>query len=291
MVGEKVHGRELLKPFDPFTRKIQFGMHGKTADSEEIKHWTTYETKRSGNYYGTKAKINLWNLPHDIKPSHFSGYMMWLASDDGIINSIVAGFHVYPELYHDNKLHFFTYWTVDDYNSTGCYNLDCEGFVMVNWDVLTPGSVVNPVSIYNGQQYDITLSIKKDAQSGHWFLYREDLGEAKLIGYWPKSQFKSLADKATVISWGGMVIYDKNDISPPMGSGHFAGELERKAAYFKNIEIFYSDGKSHDLIDGAQSETAEKEECYTISELVNSSKYGQHDGHLFYFGGPGGCTD
>ncbi|XP_020113700.1 uncharacterized protein LOC109727897 [Ananas comosus] len=198
-------------------------------------------------------------------------------------------YNVYPELYHDNKLHFFTYWTRDDYNSTGCYNLDCEGFVMVNWDILTPGSVVNPVSIYDGQQYYITLSIKKDAKSGDWFLYREDIGDAKLIGYWPKSLFTTLADSANKISWGGVVIYDKNDTGPPMGSGHYASELERKAAYFKNLEMFDHDGNSHDLFDGAQARYDDKEACYTLSALVNSGKFGLHDGHLFYFGGPGGC--
>ncbi|OAY69891.1 hypothetical protein ACMD2_17816 [Ananas comosus] len=164
-----------------------------------------------------------------------------------------------------------------------------QSFVMVDWNVLTPGSVVGPVSVYNGEQYYITISVKKDAKTGDWFLYREDLGEAKLIGYWPKSLFTTLADRADAVSWGGMVSYDTDDAGPPLGSGHHASELERKAAYFKNIEIFYSDGKSYDLIDGAQDRFADKEECYTISKLVDSSKYGRHDGHLFYFGGPGGC--
>ncbi|OAY71182.1 hypothetical protein ACMD2_26368 [Ananas comosus] len=255
-VGENVNGRELLKPFDPSIHKIQ---------------WAAYETELSGLYYGSRAKINVWNLPSDIKPSHLSGSIIWV---------------VYPDLYHDNKLHFFTYWTRDDYNSTGCYNLDCEGFVMVNWDILTPGSVVNPVSIYDGQQYYITLSIKKDAKSGDWFLYREDIGDAKLIGYWPKSLFTTLADSANKISWGGVVIYDKNDTGPPMGSGHYASELERKAAYFKNLEMFDYDGNSHDLLDGAQARYNDKEACYTLSALVNSGKFGLHDGHLFYFGGP-----
>ncbi|OAY67636.1 hypothetical protein ACMD2_18041, partial [Ananas comosus] len=196
---------------------------------------------------------------------------------------------VYPDLYHDNKLHFFTHWRADADSSTSCYNLECKGFVMVDWHILTPGSIVSPVSIYDGPQYYITLSIKKDTKSGNWFLYREDLGEPKLIGYWPKSLFTTLADKATMVLWSGMVIYNSNDAGPPLGSGHHAIELERKAAYFKNLEIFHSDGESHDLIDGAQEGFDDKEKCYTITKLVDSSKFGRHDGHLFYFGGPGGC--
>ncbi|XP_020113713.1 uncharacterized protein LOC109727908 [Ananas comosus] len=237
-----------------------------------MKHWVAYATKGSGEYYGSKAKINLWSLPHDIKPSQQqSGYAMWVSNEHEITNAVIAGFQA------------------DGYNSTGCYNLMCKSFVMVDWNVLTPGSVVGPVSIYNGAQYYITISVKKDAKTRDWFLYREDLGEPRLIGYWPKSLFTTLADRADAVSWGGMVSYDTDDAGPPLGSGHHASELERKAAYFKNIEIFYSDGKSHDLIDGEQDRFADKEECYTISKLVDSSKYGRHDGHLFYFGGPGGC--
>lgn len=49
----------------------------------------------------------------------------------------------------------------DGYKSTGCYNLKCQGFVMVNWDILTPGDIIDNVSVYNGPQYYITLGIKK----------------------------------------------------------------------------------------------------------------------------------
>lgn len=32
---------------------------------------------------------------------------------------------------------------------------------MINWNILTPGDIIDNVSTYNGQQYYITLSIKK----------------------------------------------------------------------------------------------------------------------------------
>ncbi|OAY66440.1 hypothetical protein ACMD2_12970 [Ananas comosus] len=37
-----------------------------------------------------------------------------------------------------------------------------------------------------------------------------------------------------------------------MGSGHYANELERKAAFMKNLEIFDEKGESHPLVDGRQ---------------------------------------
>lgn len=75
-----------------------------------------------------------------------------------------------------------------------------------------------------------------------------------------------------------------------MGSGHYASELEGKAAYIKNIQLFNSEGQSYDLLDGAQNPYTDKIDCYNVSALVNSGRYGYQDGCMFYFGGPAGCT-
>ncbi|OAY73599.1 hypothetical protein ACMD2_25747 [Ananas comosus] len=128
----------------------------------------------------------------------------------------------------------------------------------------------------------------KDPHTGDWWLYREDLAMPQVIGYWPKSLFTTLADSATLIRWGGFVTYSQRETGPPMGSGHYPDELEQKAAYIKNIELFNSDGKSCDLIDGMQSAYTDARKCYKVSALVDSSKFGLHDGFLFYFGGPPG---
>lgn len=74
-----------------------------------------------------------------------------------------------------------------------------------------------------------------------------------------------------------------------MGSGHYANELEGKAAFMKNLEIFDEKGESHQLTDDGQFARIDKGKCYTVTELVDSGKYGLKDGVLFYFGGPGGC--
>nr|CAD1842694.1 unnamed protein product [Ananas comosus var. bracteatus] len=66
--------------------------------------------------------------------------------------------------------------------SIGCYNLRCKGFVLVN---------------------------AHDFQTGDWSLYREDLGNAQIIGYWPKSLFTNLDKSASIIAWGGHVTYKR----------------------------------------------------------------------------------
>lgn len=42
----------------------------------------------------------------------------------------------------------------------GCYNLKCPGFVQIS-KKFALGAGISPVSKYNGQQFDIILSIRK----------------------------------------------------------------------------------------------------------------------------------
>jgi hypothetical protein len=48
----------------------------------------------------------------------------------------------------------------DGYKNTGCYNLECPGFVQISKNVVL-GGPLSPTSTYNGQQFDIKLTIWK----------------------------------------------------------------------------------------------------------------------------------
>nr|CAD1818524.1 unnamed protein product [Ananas comosus var. bracteatus] len=145
---EKLNGREMINQeggewerlnrlMDPPIHNTQFGGSLKEGDSDEkhhsnesessnrsvhlreepiapdppdyIRHWAYYYAK-PGKYYGTRAKINLWGHPN-LKYYQRSTTTMWVMNFNGKANVIEAGFHVYPRLYNDSKLHFFTYWT------------------------------------------------------------------------------------------------------------------------------------------------------------------------------------
>lgn len=62
------------------------------------------------------------------------------------------------------------------------------------------------------------------------------------LGYWPESLFTSWRDSATDILYGGVVIFHKNDLSPPMGTFHFPNEESKKVAYIRNIQFKLDDG-------------------------------------------------
>ncbi|KAH9624563.1 hypothetical protein KSS87_000717, partial [Heliosperma pusillum] len=70
------------------------------------------------------------------------------------------GHEANPALYGDQYPRFFTYWTTDAYQTTGCYNLLCSGFVQTNRRIAI-GAAISPRSSYNGRQFDITITVFK----------------------------------------------------------------------------------------------------------------------------------
>ncbi|KAL2227828.1 uncharacterized protein LOC105161161 [Sesamum indicum] len=238
-------------------------------------------TTGSGEVYGAKATINVWD-PRIEVVNEFSLSQIWVLSgsfDGSDLNSIEAGWQVSPELYGDSTPRLFTYWTSDAYQATGCYNLLCSGFVQTTNEIAI-GAAISPLSSFDGNQYDITILIWKDPNLGNWWM---GFGENTLVGYWPTEIFSHLADRATMVEWGGEVVNSRangHHTSTQMGSGHFPEEGFAKASYFRNLEIVDSDNSlssAHDI-----STLAENTNCYNIKSSYNN-EWGTH----FYYGGPG----
>ncbi|XP_057475392.1 uncharacterized protein LOC130763491 [Actinidia eriantha] len=238
-------------------------------------------TGASEEVYGARATINVWD-PAIEEVNEFSLSQIWVLSgsfDGSDLNSIEAGWQVSPELYGDSRPRLFTYWTSDSYQATGCYNLLCSGFVQTNSRIAI-GAAISPVSFTNGNQYDITILIWKDPKLGNWWM---GFGDSMLVGYWPAELFTHLADRATMVEWGGEVVNSRANgrhTTTQMGSGHFAEEGFGKASYFRNLEIVDSDNSLSSARD--ISTLAENTNCYNIKSSYNN-EWGTH----FYYGGPG----
>ncbi|KAK4385801.1 hypothetical protein Sango_2704100 [Sesamum angolense] len=120
----------------------------------------------------------------------------------------------------------------------------------------------------------------QDPNLGNWWM---GFGENTLVGYWPTEIFSHLADRATMVEWGGEVVNSRangHHTLTQMGSGHFPEEGFAKASYFRNLEIVDSDNSlssAHDI-----STLAENTNCYNIKSSYNN-EWGTH----FYYGGPG----
>ncbi|KAK3416767.1 hypothetical protein EUGRSUZ_H02527, partial [Eucalyptus grandis] len=231
-------------------------------------------------YYGAQATINVWQ-PYVAQDDEISVAQLWVsAGTDGVdLNTIEVGWQVYPGLYGDDTTRLFIYWTNDDYNETGCYNLLCPGFVQTN-NGIAIGSPLEPMSSYGGAQIDITLLVWKDLDTGNWWLLLEP---NIFLGYWPSVLFTHLDDHASEVNFGGEIVntnaMGKHTLTE-MGSGHFAEEGYRKAAYFQQLQVVNG---NNELLPVQNAETeASNPNCYDL-EGGNDPNWGSS----FFYGGPG----
>ncbi|RYR59333.1 hypothetical protein Ahy_A05g025200 [Arachis hypogaea] len=231
-------------------------------------------------YYGAKASINVW-APRVTNQYEFSLSQMWVISGSfgNDLNTIEAGWQVSPELYGDSYPRFFTYWTSDAYQATGCYNLLCSGFVQTN-NRIAIGAAISPTSSYHGGQFDISLLIWKDPKHGNWWL---EFGSGVLVGYWPSVLFTHLRNHGSMVQFGGEIVNSRQSgyhTSTQMGSGHFAGEGFGKASYFRNMQVVDWDNNLVPLSN--LKVLADHPNCYDIQGGINRVW-----GNYFYYGGPG----
>uniref|UniRef100_A0A0E0JU91 Neprosin PEP catalytic domain-containing protein n=1 Tax=Oryza punctata TaxID=4537 RepID=A0A0E0JU91_ORYPU len=241
-------------------------------------HYGVAYATGDANYYGTKVTINVWQ-PTIATPGDFSLAQLWITAgsyDNKDLNTIEAGWQVYPAMYGDEKSRLFIYWTRDAYNRTGCYNLACSGFIQTNPQFVIGGSI-SPVSIYGGTQYVYDYLVWKDPAGGNWWL---QVG-GNYVGYWPSSIFSLLqTGVADTVEWGGEVY--SPGITTPMGSGHFPGEGFGKATFSSAIQVV--DSSNHLKPPNGVGLIAPLPNCYNI---ITASSSTTSWGTYIYYGGPG----
>ncbi|KAJ3692521.1 hypothetical protein LUZ60_012871 [Juncus effusus] len=249
-------------------------------DSTSTSHEHAVGYVNGDQYYGAQASLNVWS-PRVTDPSEFSLSQIWIISGSfgNDLNTIEAGWQVSPQLYGDDSPRFFTYWTTDAYQETGCYNHFCSGFIQTN-NKIAIGAAISPTSMLNGKQFDISLLIWKDPNHGNWWL---QLGSGAVVGYWPSFLFTHLAQHANMVQFGGEIVNAQSSgfhTSTQMGSGHFAGEGYDKSAYFRNLQVVDWD---NGLIPASNLKLlADHPNCYDIQGGANRAW-----GNYFYYGGPG----
>ncbi|KAL3512791.1 hypothetical protein ACH5RR_025508 [Cinchona calisaya] len=259
-----------------FGRKIQNVRH----DTMSSDHEHAVAFVNGDQFYGAKASINVWT-PSVTDQYEFSLSQVWIISGTfgNDLNTIEAGWQVSPELYGDNYPRFFTYWTTDAYQATGCYNLLCSGFVQTN-NRISIGAAISPRSSYSSRQFDIGIMLWKDPKHGHWWL---EFGSGLLVGYWPSFLFSHLQSHASMVQFGGEIVNTRSmgyHTSTQMGSGHFADEGFGKASYFRNLQVVDWDNSLIPLSN--LHLLADHPTCYDIKAGRNNVW-----GNYFYYGGPG----
>ncbi|XP_074316248.1 protein neprosin-like [Silene latifolia] len=258
----------------------RFGRKPVRRDSTGTGHEHAIAFATGNQFYGAKASLNVWT-PQVTDAYEFSLSQIWVISGSfgNDLNTIEAGWQANPALYGDQYPRFFTYWTTDAYQTTGCYNLLCSGFVQTNRRIAI-GAAISPRSTYNGRQFDITITVWKDPKHGHWWL---EFGSGLLVGYWPAFLFSHLRTHANMVQFGGEIVNTRSrgyHTATQMGSGHFADQGFKRAAYFRNLQVVDWDNNLLPL--SYVRLLADHPNCYDIRQGRNNVW-----GNYFYYGGPG----
>ncbi|KAL9245117.1 hypothetical protein vseg_018805 [Gypsophila vaccaria] len=238
--------------------------------------YATVTSKKEGGILGIHASIT--NYKPYVNPAGSSFSQLWMvAGPDSDLNTVEVGWRVYPGS-GTNEPTLFIYWTSDSYQHTGCYNLECPGFVQTNPSIALNG-VLTHISEYDGVQYDTVYDIRKDQSTKNWWLTINGLD----IGYWPTNIFNRLIDSADIVSWGGEVIEGvaPDDHTPTqMGSGHFSKESYIKASYVRDPKYLDSSGNAVTLAPGDLNSVITEGNCYDLNIEVR-------DVVFVFYGGPG----
>lgn len=234
------------------------------------------------SYYGFHATTDVY--AHELKRGQMSRTGIWIGhTGDGKESSyhfVSAGWHIYPEKYGDSHPHFFTYWTRDGYKKTGCFNMDCPGFIAADGTVVTPGAVIHPVSdVKGGHLQNVTLRVIKDDKTGDWWVYYGFNSVPTAVGYYPMSLFTYLAEKANDFSFGAFVYAERVLPTPAMGSGFLPSDGKGRAASFTNLRLIEQDGKSNPIMTDLPAYVDNKK-CHSITPIVQAK---------CFYGGPAGC--
>ena len=276
-----------FKTLEGFFRKTPWSEGGPLEGSELKKETHKYaHAYQSVKNYGGNSWLNLWSPAVNTGIGEvFSLSQQWYTGGSGKnLQTVEGGWQVYPAKYRTSKAALFIYWTADNYKSTGCYNLDCAGFVQTNskWGI---GGTWTSYSTRGGAQWEFQMQWM--LYNGRWWLFLQGSGEYEAIGYYPASIFRGgqLTRFANRVDYGGETV--GSSIWPIMGSGAFATSGPGQAAYQRRIFYLKTPGiENGGGIWADLKATQPSPKCYTLRYTPNSQAGSW--GTFFYFGGPGG---
>jgi hypothetical protein len=279
---------EQLARFETLTDFYRKGPRGAGRPPRFIEPETVAPTHRWAHAYqfvsngGGHSYLNLWApFVNTVNGQIFSLSQHWyVGGSGGNLQTLECGWQVYPQFYGDTRPHLFTYWTADNYNSTGCYNLTCDAYVQLPGAPIAPGMPLGPVSVIGGPQYIIELTYWHTG--GRWWLYFNGTSGGNAIGFYPDTIYQggALSGNASEIDYGGETV---GTISfPQMGSGLYANEGWQRAAYQRTIGYYPPQGGA--MINANLTPSQGWPDWYTAQ--VNM--YGSPWFETLWYGGPGG---
>jgi hypothetical protein len=221
-----------------------------------------------GKFNGAGADLSIWNPNVDpqLDAYRMSLMQIWLLgqSQEGLTESLEVGWQTQPLAWHTPLPGAFVYWTADGYNSTGCYDLECAGFVQTSSALVFSAPFArDQYSVPGGRQPTLNVEWQRKADTSNWWL----IIDGEWIGYIPASMYNgelSKADGYRFLDAGGEIAAPDNLPSLPMGSGQFAAAGYQKAAFVTNMHTLDTT-KVYQPVDLAQTVPDATPGCYTVA--------------------------
>jgi hypothetical protein len=212
---------------------------------------------------------------------NFSLGQVWYIGDGaGVRQTVEVGWHVWaPRFGQGSAPSLFTYWTRDDYQTTGSYNTDGGEFVLAANPPMTPGMTLSASVSGSPVELEIIVALIQP----YWWIYLGNGGaQPQAIGCYPTSIYNGgpLATAATTIDVGGET--DGISSHPAMGSGQFGSAGRGQAACHRNIYYVASDVAGHQQ---PQMVSQDPNPTEYNSLVDNTSDWA----FALFFGGPGGA--
>ncbi|XP_010544611.1 PREDICTED: uncharacterized protein LOC104817217 [Tarenaya hassleriana] len=139
--------------------------YGKGYQDNTLHHEYAIVYTEEGRYNGARVGLSVWKPRVQEEEFSVSQIRVWSGVRGSNLNTLEVGWQVYKGKYKDDNPRLFTHWTRDLCKDTGCYNLDCPGFIQTN-SAFALGASIQPVSTYGGSQYGMRLLIAKDPRTG-----------------------------------------------------------------------------------------------------------------------------
>lgn len=246
-----------------------------------------YAVDRQYVYHGGMiSSINIWN-PYLESTGDHTISQIWAVNNmvESQTQTAESGWARNPAAYGDNNLHYFIFWTADDYQHTGCYDLRCAGFVQTN-NTIVLGSIFpsSDWSTPGGQQYEIQVAYEHSGDGANWWL----LVQGIWVGYYPASLYPTMQYYGNVVQWGGEVYNSEpsgRHTKTQMGSGAFAESWYQYAADQRNV--WYID-LSYTYQLPTVSPITSNSGCYDSISGYDGTGDGWNT--YLFFGGPGYST-
>jgi hypothetical protein len=244
--------------------------------------------------WGGNSFLGIWS-PFLASNGDHSISQIWVTrGGSSSLESAEVGWSVDRATFGDAQPHLFIYWTRDNYNNTGCYDLDCAGFVQTDNSVLLGGSGAS--STIGGTQYWLQLTWVRDSSGSWWLLY----AGTTWVGYYSASQYThGMANQADAVAFGGEVYNSEpggKHTGTDMGSGDFASQGYANAA-FQGRLLYIPNTNPIQAVDLVPNNTGvTNSACYSLttgyetqngSDAVNAAQAVPMNGYFEFFGGPG----